>query len=198
MSYYDQALAILERQERSPKGERAKTQEPLRGNEVNEVSPPCTGELAPTPGTALSDPADPDAVNIPRGWRDLVAALPHDQWKRWRDRSTELLAPIAHPTPDDFYRLEHRAACEVLSDLYPEPKAIGFAGTLDEQLTLSVLAMSTGGMTTDRVMQLAKEMMDVARDDVWSVLRTSHHVQRETRDGVDYWRVSPTLLIPTS
>jgi TubC N-terminal docking domain len=143
---------------------------------------------SPSTSAPLFNPSDPDAVDIPRGWRDLVASLPRDQWKRWRDRSTELLALIAHPTPDDFYRLEHRAACEVFSEPDPEPKAIGFSGTLDEQLVLSILGQSADGMSTERVMELAQKIMGVGPDDVWHVLQTSRRIWHETRDRADHWR----------
>jgi hypothetical protein len=50
------------------------------------------------------------AVVVPFSWRNLVAALPHDEWVRWRNRVTADLAALGHPlTPSDIEAAERQA-----------------------------------------------------------------------------------------
>jgi hypothetical protein len=59
--------------------------------------------------------ADPD-MEAEAAWRAGVAALPHEEWARWRRRSGEIQAALGHrPEADEIRQADHQAAAEVLA-----------------------------------------------------------------------------------
>jgi hypothetical protein len=59
--------------------------------------------------------ADPD-MEAESAWRAEVAALPHEEWARWRRLSMEIQATLGHrPEADEIRQADHQAAAEVLA-----------------------------------------------------------------------------------